>query len=47
MVQLFRSLSVVTNSGPTTPGGGALGTPRRAACAGPFTDGTGGSPPGC
>jgi hypothetical protein len=47
MVELFRSLSVVTNNGPATPGGGPLGSPRRAACAGPFADGTGGSPPGC
>jgi hypothetical protein len=47
MVELFRSLAVVTNNGPATPGGGPLGGPRRAACAGPFADGTGGSPPGC
>lgn len=47
MVTLFRSLAVVTNNARTTPGGGALGTPRRVACAGPFADGTGGAPPGC
>jgi hypothetical protein len=47
MVRLFTSLSIVTNSTEATPGGGALGTPRRAPCALPFPDGTGGAPPGC
>jgi hypothetical protein len=47
MVELFRSLSVVTNSAPGTPGGGPLGSLRRAACAAPFADGTGGAPAGC
>jgi hypothetical protein len=46
-VQLFRQLSIVTNSSPTTPGGGPLGSPRMAACAPPFADGMGGAPPGC
>jgi hypothetical protein len=47
MVRLIASLSIVTNSAPDTPGGGPLGTPRRAPCALPFPDGTGGAPPGC
>lgn len=47
MVRLFASLDVVTNSAPTSPGGGPLGSPRRVACALPFPDGTGGAPPGC
>ena len=47
MVRLFTSLSIVTNSTEDTPGGGALGTPRRAPSALPFADGTGGAPPGC
>ncbi|MEJ2888096.1 hypothetical protein [Actinomycetospora aeridis] len=47
MLRMFRSLNVVTNSAQATPGGGPLGSPRRAPCAGPFADGTGGAPPGC
>lgn len=47
MLRLVSSLAVVTNSAPQTPGGGPLGSPRRAACALPFPDGTGGAPPGC
>ena len=47
MRRIVNELSVVTNNGPDTPGGGALHTPRRASCAGPFRDGTGGAPPGC
>ncbi|GAA4779907.1 hypothetical protein GCM10023200_11470 [Actinomycetospora chlora] len=47
MRDLMGRLAVVTNNGPDTPGGGALGTPRRAPCAPAFTDGSGGAPPGC
>jgi hypothetical protein len=47
MRSIVNQLSVVTNSGPGTPGGGALHTPRLAACARPFSDGTGGAPAGC
>jgi hypothetical protein len=47
MLDLVGQLAVVTNNGPSTPGGGELGTPRLAPCAPAFTDGTGGSPPGC
>jgi hypothetical protein len=47
MQRLFRQLQVVTNNGPTTPGGGPLGSPRRGPCAPAFADGTGGAPSGC
>lgn len=47
MRQVFRQLDLVDNNTPATPGGGPLGGPRRAPCAGPFADGTGGAPPGC
>ena len=47
MRDVLGRLAVITNSAPETPGGGALGTPRRAACAPPFADGTGGAPSGC
>ncbi|GLZ48515.1 hypothetical protein Acsp06_47000 [Actinomycetospora sp. NBRC 106375] len=47
MLDMLKKLAVVTNSAPATPGGGALGTPRLAGCAGPFADGTGGAPSGC
>ncbi|MHC1558877.1 hypothetical protein ACR9E3_07970 [Actinomycetospora sp. C-140] len=44
---VMNQLAAVTNNTEDTPGGGALGTPRRAPCAPAFTDGTGGAPPGC
>ena len=44
---VMNQLAVVTNNAEDTPGGGALGTPRRAPCAPAFTDGTGGAPPDC
>jgi hypothetical protein len=47
MRRVFNQLSVIVNNRPETPGGGPLGTPRRASCAGAFADGTGGAPPGC
>jgi hypothetical protein len=47
MQELFGMLDLVDNNTAATPGGGPLGSPRRAACAGPFADGTGGAPPGC
>jgi hypothetical protein len=47
MRSIFNKLDVVANNAPATPGGGPLGSPRRAPCAGPFTDGTGGAPPSC
>lgn len=47
MRDIVDQLAVVANNGPDTPGGGALGTARRAPCAPAFTDGTGGAPPGC
>ena len=47
MREVFRLLDLVDNNAPETPGGGPLGSPRRAPCAGPFADGTGGAPPGC
>jgi hypothetical protein len=47
MSQVFRLLDLVDNNTPGTPGGGPLGGPRRAPCAGAFADGTGGAPPGC
>lgn len=47
MRRVVDQLAVVTSNGRDTPGGGALGTPRRAPCAPAFTDGTGGAPPGC
>ncbi len=47
MRRIVNQLSVIANNTPASPGGGALGTPRRAACAPAFTDGTGGAPPGC
>ncbi|MFC5141103.1 hypothetical protein ACFPK1_22900 [Actinomycetospora rhizophila] len=47
MRELFAQLDLVDNNTPGTPGGGPLGGPRRAPCAGPFADGTGGAPPGC
>jgi hypothetical protein len=47
MRQIVNQLAVVGNSARNTPGGGALGTPRRAPCAPAFTDGTGGAPANC
>lgn len=47
MREVFGMLDLVDNNTPTTPGGGPLGSERRAPCAGPFADGTGGAPPGC
>ncbi|MDD7921186.1 hypothetical protein [Actinomycetospora callitridis] len=47
MRRVVAQLAAVTNSTRETPGGGELGTPRRAPCAPAFTDGTGGAPPGC
>ena len=47
MQELFGMLDLVDNNTAATPGGGPLGSPRRAPCAGPFADGTGGAPPGC
>jgi hypothetical protein len=47
MRRVVDELAVVANNARNTPGGGVLGTPRRAPCAPAFTDGTGGAPPGC
>ncbi|GAA4941089.1 hypothetical protein EV188_112120 [Actinomycetospora succinea] len=47
MRAVFNQLSVIENSAEDTPGGGALDAPRRAACAPPFADGTGGAPASC
>lgn len=47
MREVFNQLSVIENNAPDAPGGGALDAPRRAACAPPFTDGTGGAPVTC
>lgn len=47
MHTVFAALNIVTNSTEQTPGGGTLTAPRRAACAPPFTDGTGGAPATC
>jgi hypothetical protein len=47
MREVFGLLDLVDNNAPESPGGGSLGSPRRASCAGPFADGTGGAPAGC
>jgi len=47
MQRLFSMLAVVTNNARETPGGGPLDAPRRAPCAPPFLDGSGGAPPTC
>jgi len=47
MRRVFNEMRVIENNAPSTPGGGALDAPRRAACAPAFTDGTGGAPATC
>jgi len=41
---IFAHLAVVRNNSASTPGGGAIGSPRRAAYAPAFTDGSGAPP---
>jgi hypothetical protein len=47
MREVFNALQVVENNATSTPGGGPLDAPRRAACVPAFTDGTGGAPATC
>ncbi|WP_285648691.1 hypothetical protein [Actinomycetospora sp. NBRC 106375] len=47
MREVVDQLAVVENNGPFTPAGGTLLAARRAACAPPFDDGTGGAPATC